>query len=397
MQTPSNSYDVIIIGAGAAGLMCAAQAGYRGRMVLLLEKAEKIGKKILIAGGGRCNFTNLQTQASAYLSNNHHFCKSALSRFTPQDFLALMQTYGLSWTEKTLGQLFCDQKSTAIVDLLWQECQTAQVSLQLNSPVQQLQRLEQGFEVETSQARYTAPHVVIATGGPSIPKMGASDIALSLAKQFGISNIPFKPALVPLTLSAELLQGLLQGLAGISLDVIVRCGTASFREAMLITHRGLSGPAILQISSYWQAGQAIEINLLPNVQASTWLIALAQQRPKVELKTVLADVLPSRLAQRFCESLFHNQALAQYNHKQLQQIGEQLNQWRIVPSGTEGMRTAEVSLGGVNTDELSSKTFEAKKVAGLYFIGESVDVTGWLGGYNLQWAWASGWCAGQYV
>jgi hypothetical protein len=308
-----------------------------------------------------------------------------------------MQTYGLSWTEKTLGQLFCDQKSTAIVDLLWQECQTAQVSLQLNSPVQQLQRLEQGFEVETSQARYTAPHVVIATGGPSIPKMGASDIALSLAKQFGISNIPFKPALVPLTLPTELLQGLLQGLAGISLDVIVRCGTTSFREAMLITHRGLSGPAILQISSYWQAGQAIEINLLPNVQASTWLIALAQQRPKVELKTVLADVLPSRLAQRFCESLFHNQALGQYNHKQLQQIGEQLNQWRIVPSGTEGMRTAEVSLGGVNTDELSSKTFEAKKVAGLYFIGESVDVTGWLGGYNLQWAWASGWCAGQYV
>ena len=227
--------------------------------------------------------------------------------------------------------------------------------------------------------------------------MGASDIALSLAKQFGISNIPFKPALVPLTLSAELLQGLLQGLAGISLDVIVRCGTASFREAMLITHRGLSGPAILQISSYWQAGQAIEINLLPNVQASTWLIALAQQRPKVELKTVLADVLPSRLAQRFCERLFHNQALGQYNHKQLQQIGEQLNQWHIVPSGTEGMRTAEVSLGGVNTDELSSKTFEAKKVAGLYFIGESVDVTGWLGGYNLQWAWASGWCAGQYV
>ena len=397
MQTPTQSYDVIIIGAGAAGLMCAAQAAYRGRKVLLVEKAEKIGKKILIAGGGRCNFTNLHTQASAYLSNNAHFCKSALSRFTPHDFLALMQAYGLSWTEKTLGQLFCDQKSPAIVNLLWQECQNAQVNLQLNSPVQHIQKLEQGFQIETPQARYTAAHVVIATGGPSIPKMGASDIALSIAKQFGINNIPFKPALVPLTLPAESLQGLFKDLAGISLEVSVRCGKASFREAMLITHRGLSGPAILQISSYWQAGQAIELNLLPDLQASTWLMALAQQRPKAELKTVLAEVLPTRLAQRLSENLFNNQALAQYNLKQLQQIGEQLNQWQIVPSGTEGMRTAEVSLGGVDTQELSSKTFEAKKVAGLYFIGESVDVTGWLGGYNLQWAWASGWCAGQYV
>ena len=397
MQTPSNSYDVIIIGAGAAGLMCAAQAGYRGRKILLLEKAEKIGKKILIAGGGRCNFTNLHTQASAYLSNNSHFCKSALSRFTPQDFLDLMQTYGLSWTEKTLGQLFCDQKSRAIVDLLWQECQNAQVSLQLNSPLQHLYKLEQGFEVETPDARYTATQVVIATGGPSIPKMGASDIALSIAKQFGISKLPFKPALVPLTLPSTLLQGLLQGLAGISLEVIAHCGAVSFREAMLITHRGLSGPAILQISSYWQAGQPITINLLPNLQASSWLTALAQQRPKTELKTVLSEVLPSRFAQRLCETLFSNHALTQYSHKQLQQIGEQLNQWQIIPSGTEGMRTAEVSLGGINTDELSSKTFEAKKVPGLYFIGESVDVTGWLGGYNLQWAWASGWCAGQYV
>jgi hypothetical protein len=308
-----------------------------------------------------------------------------------------MHTYGLSWTEKTLGQLFCDQKSTAIVDLLWQECQNAQVSLQLNSPLQHLHRLEQGFEVETPQTRYTATQVVIATGGPSIPKMGASDIALSIAKQFGISKLPFKPALVPLTLPSTLLQGLLQGLAGISLDVTAHCGAVSFREAMLITHRGLSGPAILQISSYWQAGQAITINLLPNLQASSWLTALAQQRPKTELKTVLSEVLPSRFAQRLCETLFSNHALTQYSHKQLQQIGEQLNQWQIIPSGTEGMRTAEVSVGGVNTDELSSKTFETKKVPGLYFIGESVDVTGWLGGYNLQWAWASGWCAGQYV
>jgi hypothetical protein len=227
--------------------------------------------------------------------------------------------------------------------------------------------------------------------------MGASDIALSIAKQFGISKLPFKPALVPLTLPSTLLQGLLQGLAGISLDVTAHCGAVSFREAMLITHRGLSGPAILQISSYWQAGQPITINLLPNLQASSWLIELAQQRPKTELKTVLSEILPSRFAQRLCETLFSNYALTQYSHKQLQQIGEQLNQWQIIPSGTEGMRTAEVSLGGINTDELSSKTFEAKKVPGLYFIGESVDVTGWLGGYNLQWAWASGWCAGQYV
>ena len=392
------SYDVIIVGAGAAGLMCAAQAGKRGRRVLLVDKAEKIGKKILISGGGRCNFTNLGVHAGAYLSHNPHFCKSALARYTPQHFLDLMRQHKLSWHEKTLGQLFCEQKAPAIVEMLWQECAQAEVELRLNTTIEDFAQVDGGFQLQTDAGeQWQAASLVIATGGPSIPRMGATDSSLQIAKRFGLKSIPFVPALVPFTFTQDMLDGLLAGLAGVSTEVVVSCGQGSFREQMLFTHRGLSGPAMLQISSYWRKGMALEIDLLPGRDAYAWLQVMQQQRPKAELKTLLAEVLPQRLAQRLCEQVIPNRPLGQYADKALQAIVQQLQAWELTPSGTEGMRTAEVSLGGVDTRELSSKTFEARKVSGLYFIGETVDVTGWLGGYNFQWAWASGWCAGQYV
>lgn len=392
------SYDVIIVGAGAAGLMCAAQAGKRGRRVLLVDKAEKIGKKILISGGGRCNFTNLGVHAGAYLSHNPHFCKSALARYTPQHFLDLMRQHKLGWHEKTLGQLFCEQKAPAIVEMLWQECAQAEVELRLNTTIEDFAQVDGGFQLQTDAGeQWQAASLVIATGGPSIPRMGATDSSLQIAKRFGLKSIPFVPALVPFTFTQDMLDGLLAGLAGVSTEVVVSCGQGSFREQMLFTHRGLSGPAMLQISSYWRKGMALEIDLLPGRDAYAWLQVMQQQRPKAELKTLLAEVLPQRLAQRLCEQVIPNRPLGQYADKALQAIVQQLQAWELTPSGTEGMRTAEVSLGGVDTRELSSKTFEARKVSGLYFIGETVDVTGWLGGYNFQWAWASGWCAGQYV
>lgn len=397
MKTLPQTYDVIVLGAGAAGLMCAASAGKRGRSVLLLDKAEKIGKKILISGGGRCNFTNLHTNPAAYLSQNPHFCKSALARYTPQDFLDLMRKHRLTWHEKTLGQLFCDQKAPAIVAMLWAECQAGQVELRLNTTVSTIERHDAGFTLHTEQGQYRCAALVVATGGPSIPRMGASDVGIHIAKQFGLKNIPFSPALVPFTLTQAQLDGLFAGLAGVSTAVAARCGAGQFRENLLFTHRGLSGPAMLQISSYWQRGKAVEINLLPDRDAFTWLQTLQKQRPKAELKTVLAEVLPSRLAQRLCDSLLPNRPMGQYAPKALSALAQQLQAWEITPAGTEGMRTAEVSLGGVDTHELSSKTLEARKVLGLYFIGETVDVTGWLGGYNFQWAWASGYCAGQAV
>lgn len=396
MQT-TDTYDVIILGAGAAGLMCAAQAGKRGRRVLLLDKAEKIGKKILISGGGRCNFTNLNVNPAAYLSQNPHFCKSALSRYTAQDFLSLMRQYRLTWHEKTLGQLFCDQKAPAIVEMLWAECRAADVALRLDTEIERVTHDAAGFDLITTQGHYHCTSLVIATGGPSIPRMGSTDFGLRIAKQFGLKNIPFSPALVPFTLTQEMLDGLFAGLAGISTEITAECADGAFRENLLFTHRGLSGPAMLQISSYWQKGTAVRINLLPGKPVFTWLQTLQKQRPKAELKTVLAEVLPTRLAHRLCETLFPNRPLGQYGEKALQAIAQQLQAWEVTPAGTEGMRTAEVSLGGVDTRELSSKTMEARQVAGLYFIGETVDVTGWLGGYNFQWAWSSGWCAGQTV
>ena len=390
-------YDVIIIGAGAAGLMCAIEAAKRGRTTLLLDKASKAGKKILISGGGRCNFTNLYSDASAYLSNNPHFCKSALSRYSPWDFIQWFEQEGLTWTEKTLGQLFCDQKSQAVVQQLLNACQQYGVTLQLNSTVSHLQRAGNHFDIETNTGHFAAQSLVIATGGASIPRMGASDFALQVAKQFGLKNIPFRAALVPLIFSQADMAAYFSGLSGISFEAEVSCDNTSFKEAVLITHKGLSGPAILQISSYWQKGKPIFINLFPDEDVSTWLAQQKAQHPKAHLVTVLAWKIPKRLARKLCEGILGNPILEQITAVKAQALITQLTAWPLYPQSSEGMRTAEVCLGGVNTDELSSKTFATKKVEGLFFIGEAIDVTGHLGGYNFQWAWASAWCAGQYV
>lgn len=390
------NYDVIIIGAGAAGMMCAIEAAKNNKKTLLLDKADKVGKKILISGGGRCNFTNLYTDASAYLSHNPHFCKSALSRYTPWDIQVLFEKHKLSWTEKTLGQLFCDQKSKAVVTMLLNECEANGVDVQLSTSIKSLRKTTQ-FEIISNTGEYSSTSLVIATGGASIPRMGATDFALQIAKQFSIKNIPFRAGLVPFIFSQKDLEHYFTNLSGLAFEAIVSCNNTSFREGVLITHKGLSGPAILQISSYWNKGDAISINLFPDDDAVAWLIEQKTQHPKMELITLLSRKLPKRLVQKLSETLFNNQPIEQVSQKELSHFGEQLNQWVLYPSSTEGMRTAEVCLGGVDSNELSSKTFETKKVSGLYFIGEAIDVTGHLGGYNFQWAWASGWCAGQYV
>jgi len=390
-------YDTIIVGAGAAGLLCAIEAGKRNRKVLLLDKAEKIAKKILISGGGRCNFTNLDITADAYLSRNPHFCKSALARYTQWDFIALVEKHGLSWTEKTLGQLFCDQKSTAIVEMLIAECKDAGVEIQPNCTIENISKDNALFSLNTSIGSLQSQSLVIATGGPSIPRMGSTDFGIQISKQFGLKNIAFTPALVPFTFSQTELEDLCKPLSGTSTEVSLHCQQTSFREAMLFTHRGLSGPAILQISSYWQKGDSLYINLFPDNDALNWLEKQQTQHPKAALKTRLSYPLPKKLAHKLCEKILTNKPMQQYSPTEIKQLASQLSHWELTPSGTEGMRTAEVCTGGVDTDELSSKTFEAKKVAGLYFIGETVDVTGHLGGYNFQWAWSSGWCAGQFA
>ena len=405
-----NNYDVIIIGAGAAGLMCAIEVGKRGLSVLILDKADKIGKKILISGGGRCNFTNLYTSPEDFISENPHFCKSALSRYTPWDFIALLESHELSWTEKSLGQLFCDQKSAAVVELLVAECQSANVDIELKINIESISNSsdkpsDNSFSIQTNQGLYQTNSLVIATGGPSIPAMGATDFALKIAKQFSIKTIDFHPALVPFTFSHEDLDDYIKDLAGISTTVELCTESGKcFKEAILFTHRGISGPAALQASSYWNQGEKISINLLPDETDESfleWLQAEQKQHPQAELKTILAYKLPKRLATMLCTYFIQNQTIIkpmqQFNQPELEQITKQLNNWKLTPAGTEGMRTAEVSLGGINTDELSSKTFETKNIKGLYFIGEAVDVTGHLGGFNFQWAWASGWCAGQFV
>ena len=389
--------DVIIIGAGAAGLMCGIEAGKRGRKVLILDKADKVGKKILISGGGRCNFTNLYTEPDNFLSDNPHFCKSALSRYTQWDFIALMESHGLSWEEKSLGQLFCDQKAKAVVELLVDECCNYDVTIELRSNINTITK-EDAFNVLTSTENYSTTSLVIATGGPSIPAMGSTDFALGVAKQFSINTLPFIPALVPFTFSKEELDNFFKDLSGISTEVSITSQNGqTFKEAILFTHRGISGPAVLQISSYWKQGENISINLFPNEDIETWLAQQREEHPLAELKTILAYKLPKRLAGKLCENLIDNKPMQQYNLQDLEKIANQLNHWQLTPNGTEGLRTAEVSLGGVDTNELSSKTMEAKKVEDLYFIGEGVDVTGHLGGFNFQWAWASGWCAGQFV
>ncbi|MEO6389289.1 MAG: NAD(P)/FAD-dependent oxidoreductase [Croceibacterium sp.] len=385
-------YDVIVLGAGAAGLMCAAVAGQRGKRVLLLERAEAPGKKILISGGGRCNFTNLHTAPDRYLSANPHFAKSALSRYSAQDFLALIERSGIAWHEKTLGQLFCDGSARQVVDLLLAECAAGGVELACGEDVTQVIHADGLFRVTSGTRAAEAAALVIATGGPSIPKMGATGFAYDLARQFGLKVVEPRPALVPLTLGGE--DVLFRELSGVAADVVAKCGKTVFREAALFTHRGLSGPAILQISSYWRAGETVGIDFLPG-RTSGWLREEKRARPGSTLRAVLREALPDRLADTLDERLAVTGDLGNQRDMTLIAAESRLADWRFAPNGTEGFAKAEVTIGGISTAGLSSKTMAATSVPGLYAIGEAVDVTGWLGGYNFQWAWASGWAAGQ--
>jgi predicted Rossmann fold flavoprotein len=386
------SYDVIVLGGGAAGLMCAAQAGRRGRRVLVIDHADQPGKKILISGGGRCNFTNVHTAPDRFISANPHFAKSALSRYTPQDFLELVERYGIAWHEKTLGQLFCDGSARQIVEMLLTECVGAGVVVSSGESVTEVDRSGELFTVTTTRRMIEAQSLVIATGGPSIPKMGATGFAYELARRFGLKVVEPRPALVPLTLSGA--DALFQQLSGVATEVIARCDKASFREAALFTHRGLSGPAILQVSSYWRRGSAVGIDFVPN-ENSEWLLARKKQTPRATIRSVLRAVLPDRLADALADRIGLEGLLANLTDAQLRGAEAQLARWEFQPNGTEGFAKAEVTVGGVSTAELSSKTMEAKRVQGLFVIGEAVDVTGWLGGYNFQWAWASGKAAGE--
>ena len=373
-------FDVVIIGAGAAGLMCAATAGARGLRVALLDHNNQVGAKILISGGGRCNFTNTETSPKNFLSENPHFCKSALSRYTPADFLALMARHNIAWHEKTLGQLFCDGSAKQVVAMLLAECAAANVHIGLNATISDISKSEH-FSITAGDETYTGKSLVLASGGPSIPKMGASGFAYEVAQKFGLAVVKPRPALVPLTAKSEDLP-FFSNLAGVSVKAVASCGGVSFSENILFTHRGLSGPAILQISSYWAKGSSISLDFLPGVDALAALKARRHARPNAELKTILAELVPQRLAQAMAPT-------------DLAALAVKLKNWAVEPAGTEGFAKAEVTAGGIDTNGLSSKTMEAKTVPGLYAIGEAVDVTGWLGGYNFQWAWASGWCAGM--
>lgn len=388
----TDRYDAIILGAGAAGLMCAAIVGQRGRRVLVVEKAEQPGKKIMISGGGRCNFTNIHTAPERYLSANPHFARSALSRYTPQDFLGLVERYGIAWHEKTLGQLFCDGSARQIVEMLLAECELGGVELICGQSVSEVAHTGGLFSVELSGRTVTAPTFVIATGGPSIPKMGATGFAYDLARRFGLKVVEPRPALVPLTLGGE--DVLFRDLSGVATEVIARTGKASFKEAALFTHKGLSGPAILQISSYWRHGEPVGIDFLPDLEQG-WMIEAKRAQPRANIRSLLREELPDRLAATLAERLGVEGELANIPDRVLAQAEAKLADWRFHPNGTEGFAKAEVTIGGISTAELSSKTMEAKRVPGLYAVGEAVDVTGWLGGYNFQWAWASGWAAGQ--
>ena len=388
-------YDVIIIGAGAAGLMCGFVAGQRGRKVLVLDHANKVGKKILMSGGGRCNFTNLYTTPENYFSSNPHFCKSALKRYTPYDFLSLVEKHQIEYVDKDIGQLFCKDSSKDILQMLLDECARAKVKIKKRCSIKKISKNEK-FELLSSEGVFHSESLVVATGGLSIPTLGASGFGYDIARQFGINVLPTSASLVPFVL-AEKWQKKLAGLSGLSIDVAVKCRDQSMTGAMLFTHRGLSGPVILQISSSWQVGEPIEINLMPDQELLAFLMDQQQQHPKMDLKNILAKKLPKRLAHRLCEIWNLDKAINQWNEKQLQEIAEKFQQWTLYPVATEGYKTAEVTLGGVDTDELSSKTMEASKQPGLYFIGEVVDVTGQLGGFNFQWAWSSAQAAGQYV
>jgi len=386
------THDAIVLGAGAAGLLCAATAGQRGRRVLLIDHAPEVGRKILISGGGRCNFTNLGTTPDRYLSQNGHFAKSALSRYTPHDFLALVERHGIAWHEKTLGQLFCDGSARQIVAMLLDECARGGVEVACDAAIGDVDHADGQFRVSYGDRAATAPALVIATGGPSIPKMGATGFAYELARKFGLKIVQPRPALVPLTLAGDDL--LFRELSGVSADVVARSGKTAFREAALFTHRGLSGPAILQVSSYWQHGQPIGIHFMPD-RAAGWLIAAKAASPRATMRRLLRDGLPERLADVLCDRLGIDGELGALTDRKLADAQARLADWQFTPNGSEGYAKAEVTAGGIATTDLSSKTMAARRVPGLYAIGEAVDVTGWLGGYNFQWAWASGWAAAQ--
>ncbi|MGK8933232.1 NAD(P)/FAD-dependent oxidoreductase [Pluralibacter gergoviae] len=389
-------FDAIVIGAGAAGMFCAAQAGQAGLRVLLLDNGKKPGRKILMSGGGRCNFTNMYVEPAAYLSGNPHFCKSALARYTQWDFIDLVGKYGIAWHEKTLGQLFCDDSAAQIVDLLVSECGKGGVVTRLRSEILSVARDEEGYQLQLNGETVFAHRLVIASGGLSMPGLGASPFGYKIAEQFGLRVLPTRAGLVPFTLHKPLLEQL-QALSGVSVPAVITADDGTvFRESLLFTHRGLSGPAVLQISSYWQPGEFVTINLLPECDLAAFLDAQRAEHPNQSLKNTLAMLLPKRLVE--CLQLLGqipDVSLRQLNNKEQQQLIETLTAWRVQPNGTEGYRTAEVTLGGVDTNELSSRTMEARRVPGLYFIGEVMDVTGWLGGYNFQWAWSSAWACAQ--
>lgn len=399
-----SDYDVIILGAGGAGMMCGFQAGNRGRSVLLIDHAMKLGGKILISGGGRCNFTNTGASPLNYVSRNPHFAKSALSRYTPSDFIALVDKHGLAYHEKKLGQLFCDVSARSIVELLEHECANAGCEILLETKVTQIDRLDETegspyrFAITTSGGTFRAQSLVIALGGLSIPKIGATGFGYEIAKKFGLRLVPRSAALDGFTFGTED-SALCRDLAGVSVDCVIEAGGISFRENILFTHSGLSGPAALQASLHWQPGESITLDLLPGTPSFPWFLNKKREGNRMIVRNLLAELLPARFADTLCEVLEFNEnlPLPQVSEKSLEAFCAKLHAWKLKPAGTVGYSKAEVTKGGVDTDELSSKTFEAKKVPGLYFIGEVVDVTGWLGGYNFQWAWASGWAAGQVV
>lgn len=388
-------FDVLIVGAGAAGLMCAIEAGKRGRKVLILDQANKPGKKILMSGGGRCNFTNLYIKPADYISHNPHFCKSALSRYTQWDFIDLVKRHQIPYHEKTLGQLFCDHKSQDILSMLLMECQLSSAVIRLNSSIEKIEKCsDHHFKITSNQGTFHCESLVVATGGLSIPTMGSSPFGYHVAEQFGIKVWPTRAGLVPLTLHVEEKEKLAV-LSGVSLNSLIENDRITFKEDMLFTHRGLSGPAVLQISSYWLPGEAITMNLLPEYNLYDVLKSAKQTQPHKQLKTILSEYLPKRLLEVFLAASDAEKKMADFSHQRLEDIANQFNSWFVKPNGTEGYRTAEVTLGGVDCDAISSKTMEAINVPGLYFIGEVMDVTGWLGGFNFQWAWSSGWAAGQ--
>jgi predicted Rossmann fold flavoprotein len=391
MALTTEAFDAVVLGAGAAGMMCAMSAGRRDRRVLLLEHGAQAGAKILISGGGRCNFTNLEVTPERFLSANPHFCKSALSRYTERDFIAMVERHRIRYHEKPLGQLFCDGSAREILAMLLAECEAAAVDLRVGHQMTAVTRADR-FRIETNRGSFTAPALVIATGGLSIPKMGASGFAYDLARRFGLAVIDPRPGLVGLKFTGDMLA-LCQSLSGVSVEAIVSCGRQSFRENILFTHRGLSGPAILQISSYWREGETLSLDVVPGIEIEDFLRERKRSRPRAELKNVLAEVLPTRLA----HAVAVDGTMANLPDRSLAAIAVRLKRWQVAPAQSEEWSKAEVTVGGIDTAALSSKTMEACGVRGLYVIGEAVDVTGWLGGYNFQWAWSSGWCAGQAI